>query len=130
MIKVILGMIFALAQAVLLSVATPFDCTNCNNSTNSTANTTDSYGCFQKGELWKDLGTNQSIIKAYDEQWCTLAVGCVELNHSGNRCIRGDPINHAFIWKWQVTKIPEGKTCGYASHLHVEFTHTDECEID
>lgn len=66
------GTILAIAQMVLFAVAMqPISA----DSTNSTEMATDSHGCFTKGELWKDLGTNESIIQAYDEQWCKNNVG-------------------------------------------------------
>lgn len=61
-----------MAQAILLAVAMPTELIDSNNSTEMAA---DAYGCFKKGELWKDLGTNESIIAAYDQQWCKNAVG-------------------------------------------------------
>lgn len=67
-----LGTILVIAQVILLVVAMS---PNSIDSTNPTERATDSYGCFKKGELWKDLGTNESIIEAYDEQWCKNNVG-------------------------------------------------------
>lgn len=67
-----LSTIFFMAQAILLAVAMPPDLITSSNSTEMAA---DAYGCFKKGELWRDLGTNESIIAAYDQQWCKNAVG-------------------------------------------------------
>lgn len=68
-----LSIIFAIAQMILLAFAAQ------PNPTNPTNVTAMSYGCFKSGELWKDLGTNESILTAYDEQWCKLAVGTWDL---------------------------------------------------
>lgn len=130
-----LGTIFVLAQVILLAFAMP---PNLTGSTNSTEMATDSYGCYKKGELWKDLGTNESIVQAYDEQWCKYNVGwwalgvtvknaagrCLSWNFQliyskGNLCVRDDPIKHAFKWKWKITEIPDGKDVGYISHVSV-----------
>ncbi|KKY38833.1 hypothetical protein UCDDA912_g01094 [Diaporthe ampelina] len=112
-----LSIIFAIAQMILLAFAAQ------PNPTNPTNVTAMSYGCFKSGELWKDLGTNESILAAYDEQWCKLAVGTWDLGEKSNRCIRDDPIKHAFMWKWEITKVPDGKDKGYVSHTH-NHTHT------
>lgn len=70
------------AQVILLTIAMP---TNLTDSTNSTEMAADAYGCFKKGELWKDLGTIESIIAAYDEQWCKNTVGMWKLGTKVNR---------------------------------------------
>lgn len=67
-----LSYILVIAQVILLAAAMPPDLIN---TTNSTIRATDAYGCFKDGERWKDLGTNESIVAAYDEQWCTYRVG-------------------------------------------------------
>lgn len=38
-------------------------------------------------------------------------------SQSTNLCIRGDPIAHAFLWEWEITKIPDGQYKGYVSHV-------------
>lgn len=67
-----LSIIFCIALAALLAVAMQ------PNSILSLPTlideATDAYGCFRNGELWKDLGTNESIYAAYDEQWCKYRV--------------------------------------------------------
>lgn len=68
--------IFSMTQVMLLAVAMP---PKLIDSTNSTEKAADAYGCFKKGELWKDLGTNESILAAYDEQWCKNSVGLWQL---------------------------------------------------
>ncbi|KAG6364799.1 hypothetical protein INS49_006403 [Diaporthe citri] len=108
-----LSTIFVIAQVILLAAAMP---PNSTDSTNSTGRATDSYGCFKKGELWKDLGTNESIIQAYDEQWCKNNVGLEPLGLKVNLCIRDQPIKHAFMWKWEITEVPDGKDEGFISH--------------
>lgn len=130
-----LGIILVMTELFLLAFAMP---PNFIDSTNATEMTTDAYGCFKKGELWKDLGTNESIIAAYDEQWCSWAIGmwglgqkvkcavglliCLDFQlicSQSNLCIRGDPIAHAFIWEWEITKVPDGPQGGYVSHVCV-----------
>ncbi|KAL2277408.1 hypothetical protein FJTKL_00090 [Diaporthe vaccinii] len=105
--------IFAIAQMVLFAVAVQ---PNSADSTNSTETATDSYGCFDKGELWKDLGTNESIIQAYDEQWCKNNVGWEPFGLKVNLCIRDHPIQHAFFWEWEITEVPDGQDGGFVSH--------------
>lgn len=67
-----LSTIFAIAQLILVAVAMQ---PNSTNFTNPTDVTKISPGCFQSGEPWKNLGTNESILAAYDDQWCKFAVG-------------------------------------------------------
>lgn len=130
-----LSTIFVIAQMILFAVPMQPDSAD---SPNSTEMATDSYGCFNKGELWKDLGTNESIIQAYDEQWCKNNVGWEPLglkarNAAGHRlswiyqlidsqvnlCIRDDPIQHAFFWEWEITEVPDGKDGGFISHVSI-----------
>lgn len=74
-----LSLIFFIAMAALLAVAVQPDSIESINSTDTTMK---DYGCFHAGELWKDLGTNESILAAYDEQWCkSVAVGMWTLGH-------------------------------------------------
>lgn len=127
--------IFTIVQMVLFAVAVQ---PNSADSTNSTEMATDSYGCFDKGELWKDLGTNESIIQAYDEQWCKNNVGwepfglkvknaaghCLScsfqlMNSQVNLCIRDHPIQHAFFWEWEITEVPDGQDGGFISHVSI-----------
>lgn len=131
-----LSIFFVMAQVFLSAFAMPSDFIDFPNSTEMTA---DAYGCFKAGELWKDLGTDESIVAAYDQQWCKYAIGMWNLGQkvkcvagcsfsselafqliflqSTNLCIRGDPIAHAFLWEWEITKIPDGRDKGYVSHV-------------
>lgn len=68
--------IFFMTQVILLAVAMA---SNFTGSTNSTNMTTETYGCFKQGELWKDLGTTEDIVAAYDEQWCKIRLGMWKL---------------------------------------------------
>lgn len=81
------SVIIFIAIAALLAVAMQPDSID---STNSTDTTMKDYGCFHTGELWKDLGTNESILAAYDEQWCEAeAVGMWTLGHKVKNVIDG-----------------------------------------
>ena len=81
--KTKLSTVFVIAQAILLALAMQPDSTDSANSTDTTMRT---YGCFDSGLMWTDLGTTEAILAAYDEQWCSLAVGVSLL---------GDKVNNA-----------------------------------
>ncbi|KAG8165979.1 hypothetical protein KVR01_004531 [Diaporthe batatas] len=109
-----LTVIFSIALAALLAVAMQPDSIDSTPALADKA--TDAYGCFRQGELWKDLGTNQSIYAAYDEQWCRYRVMMWSVGSTDNLCVRYSPIHHAFKVKWVITKVPHGQTKGYVSH--------------
>lgn len=70
--KKLLSIMFSIALVALLAVA--MQPNSIDYTPALTDKATDAYGCFRKGELWKDLGTNESIYAAYDEQWCKYRV--------------------------------------------------------
>ncbi|KAL1874333.1 hypothetical protein Daus18300_003697 [Diaporthe australafricana] len=93
-----LSIILVITRAIIITVAMQPSSTTSISSINSTGGNVDSYGCFRSGELWEDLGTDKSIIDAYDQQWCSGAVGFWTLGVRSSRCV------------------PDGKDIGYVSH--------------
>ncbi|POS73527.1 hypothetical protein DHEL01_v208082 [Diaporthe helianthi] len=108
-----LSIIVFMALAALLALAMGDDSID---PTIWTDKSVDEYGCFREGELWKDLGTNESIYAAYDEQWCKYRVMMWSVDSTDNLCVRYDPIQHAFKVKWVIAKVPDGQTEGFVSH--------------
>jgi hypothetical protein len=81
-----LSMILFIALTALLAVGMQPNSTDLTYWTDTTMN---AYGCFKSGEWWEDLGTDESIFAAYDEQWCkAIAVGMWTLGHKVKNAIR------------------------------------------